>query len=116
MPATLAKILRGRKPTVLVVDDQERNIQLVGTLLQLFNYEIVPATSGEQALKRVASRVPDLILLDVLMPGIASCVTCHSPKGKVVAECLTCHSYHAPASLTATETRLGQKAATARRQ
>ena len=37
---------------------------------------------------------------DVLMPGIASCVTCHSPKGKVVAECITCHSYHAPASLT----------------
>jgi hypothetical protein len=37
---------------------------------------------------------------DVLMPGIAACVTCHSPKGKVVAECVTCHSYHAPASLT----------------
>jgi hypothetical protein len=36
---------------------------------------------------------------DVLMPGIASCVTCHSPEGKVVAECRTCHSYHAPASL-----------------
>lgn len=36
---------------------------------------------------------------DVLMPGIASCVTCHSPKGKVVAECITCHSYHAPAAL-----------------
>ncbi len=38
---------------------------------------------------------------DVLMPGIASCVTCHSPAGKVAAECITCHSYHAPASLTA---------------
>ena len=38
---------------------------------------------------------------DVLMPGIASCVTCHSPKGKVVAECITCHTYHAPAALTA---------------
>ncbi len=36
---------------------------------------------------------------DVLMPGIASCVTCHSPQGKVAAECITCHSYHAPASL-----------------
>ena len=35
---------------------------------------------------------------DVLMPGIASCVTCHSPKGKVIAECTTCHSYHAPAA------------------
>jgi hypothetical protein len=37
---------------------------------------------------------------DVLMPGIASCVTCHSPKGKVAAECSTCHSYHVPASIT----------------
>ena len=36
---------------------------------------------------------------EVLMPGIGSCVTCHSPKGKVVAECITCHSYHAPASV-----------------
>jgi len=80
MPATLAKILRGRKPTVLVVDDQERNIQLVGTLLQLFNYEIVPATSGEQALKRVASRVPDLILLDVLMPGMGGLEACRQIK------------------------------------
>ena len=39
---------------------------------------------------------------DVLMPGIASCVTCHSPKGKVVAECITCHSYHAPAGVAQT--------------
>jgi hypothetical protein len=42
---------------------------------------------------------------DVLMPGIASCVTCHSPKGKVVAECITCHTYHAPASLTVAQQR-----------
>jgi len=33
---------------------------------------------------------------DVLMPTKANCVTCHSPKGKVVAECITCHTYHAP--------------------
>jgi two-component system, sensor histidine kinase and response regulator len=72
--------LGSRKPTILVVDDQERNIQLVGTLLQLFNYEIVPATSGEQALKRVASRRPDLILLDVLMPGMGGIEACRRIK------------------------------------
>jgi len=33
---------------------------------------------------------------DVLMPAKASCTTCHSPEGKVVADCITCHSYHAP--------------------
>jgi hypothetical protein len=46
---------------------------------------------------------------DVLMPGIASCITCHSPEGKVVAECITCHSYHAPASLTVAEMRPGSE-------
>ena len=57
---------------------------------------------------------------DVLMPGIASCVTCHSPKGKVAAECTTCHSYHAPASLTVAEVQRvsespGKKGALGRR-
>jgi hypothetical protein len=35
---------------------------------------------------------------DVLMPAKASCTTCHSPQGKVVADCTTCHTYHAPIS------------------
>jgi hypothetical protein len=33
---------------------------------------------------------------DILMPVKASCVSCHSPAGKVSAECITCHEYHAP--------------------
>ncbi|MEY2556784.1 MAG: hypothetical protein QOE34_209 [Verrucomicrobiota bacterium] len=40
---------------------------------------------------------------DVLMPAKADCVTCHSPKGKVVSECITCHGYHAPAQMAATD-------------
>ena len=39
---------------------------------------------------------------DVLMPAKADCVTCHSPKGKVVSECITCHKYHAPPQVAAT--------------
>ena len=39
---------------------------------------------------------------DVLMPAKADCVTCHSPKGKVVSECITCHAYHAPPQVAAT--------------
>jgi hypothetical protein len=50
---------------------------------------------------------------DILMPVKANCVTCHSPKGKVVAECITCHNYHAPPEVagkfkTATESELKQ--------
>jgi hypothetical protein len=33
---------------------------------------------------------------EVLMPAKASCVICHSPKGKVASDCVTCHNYHAP--------------------
>jgi len=40
---------------------------------------------------------------DVLMPARADCVTCHSPKGKVVSECITCHAYHAPPQVAATD-------------
>ena len=56
------------KPLVLVVDDQHTNIQAVGALLSRSGYDVMPATSGEQALQRAGFRVPALILLDVMMP------------------------------------------------
>jgi two-component system sensor histidine kinase/response regulator len=62
--------------TILIVDDQEENLRLVGTVLSMMNYDIILASSAEQAFKRLASRLPDLILLDVLMPetdGLAAC-------------------------------------------
>ncbi len=55
---------------LLVVDDQEVNIQVVGAVLGQLGFEILPATSGLQALKRLAARRPDLILLDLLMPDM----------------------------------------------
>ena len=55
---------------LLVIDDQEANIQVLGTMLGKLGFEILPATSGAQALRRLNSRRPDLILLDLLMPGM----------------------------------------------
>ena len=55
---------------LLVVDDQEVNIQVVGAVLGKLGFEILPATSGTQALKRLTVRRPDLILLDLLMPNM----------------------------------------------
>jgi len=52
---------------LLVVDDKEVNIQVVGAALGKLGYEIVPATGGTEAFKRLAIRRPDLILLDLLM-------------------------------------------------
>ncbi|MEO8000550.1 MAG: response regulator, partial [Arenimonas sp.] len=58
-------------PVVLVVDDQEANMRVVGQLLVRAGYDIVPALNGEQALERIAAAHPDLILLDMRMPGMS---------------------------------------------
>jgi two-component system sensor histidine kinase/response regulator len=61
---------------ILVADDQPANIQAVGTMLGKQGFEIVPATDGPTTLKRLALRTPDLILLDVLMPGMDGVEVC----------------------------------------
>jgi two-component system sensor histidine kinase/response regulator len=63
-------------PRILVTDDQAANIQIVGNMLGKLGYEIVPAPDGPTALKRMALREPDLILLDVLMPGMDGLEVC----------------------------------------
>jgi two-component system sensor histidine kinase/response regulator len=61
---------------ILVADDQPANIQVVGGVLGRLGYDIIPACDGPTALKRLAVRVPDLILLDVLMPGMDGVEVC----------------------------------------
>jgi putative two-component system response regulator len=66
-------LLRGR---ILVVDDQKVNSTLVETILAPQGYEIISASDGERALELVATRPPDLILLDVMMPGVSGFEVC----------------------------------------
>src|SRR5512141_2016545 len=61
---------------LLVVDDQESNIQVVGAALGELGFEILPATGGGQAFQRLAVRRPDLILLDLLMPEMDGFEVC----------------------------------------
>jgi two-component system sensor histidine kinase/response regulator len=61
---------------LLVVDDQESNIQVVGAALGKLGFEIFPATGGAQAFQRLAVRRPDLILLDLLMPEMDGFEVC----------------------------------------
>lgn len=61
---------------ILVVDDQPANIQMVGSVLGKMGHEIIPAMDGETALRRLEARLPDLILLDLLMPGMDGCEVC----------------------------------------
>jgi two-component system, sensor histidine kinase and response regulator len=66
---------------IMVVDDQPTNIQVVGSALGARGHEIIPASDGPTALKRMALRTPDLILLDLLMPGMDGCEVCRQLKG-----------------------------------
>src|SRR5260221_14295522 len=65
---------------ILVVDDQPANVQIVGAVLGNLGCEIIPASDGATALKRVALWTPDLILLDLLMPGMGCCEVCEQLK------------------------------------
>lgn len=56
--------------TILVVDDQAANLRVVSALLARHGYEVLTAASGEEALAIATDRVPDLMLLDMMMPGM----------------------------------------------
>ena len=58
------------KYNVLAVDDIPLNLVLVQKMLSRFNFKMRTAANGQQALDAVAQKKPDLILLDLMMPGI----------------------------------------------
>jgi class 3 adenylate cyclase/CheY-like chemotaxis protein len=63
-------------PVVLVVDDQAANRRLLEAVLQPRGYEVLSAESGEQALQLLAETLPDVVLLDILMPGMDGYEVC----------------------------------------
>ena len=63
---------------ILAVDDNPRNVKLLVELLKVHNYEVIGAESGEAALKLIAERAPDLVLLDVMMPGMSGYEVCQA--------------------------------------
>ncbi|HEY9852240.1 MAG TPA: diguanylate cyclase [Leptolyngbyaceae cyanobacterium] len=65
---------------ILVVDDINQNLQVIGEILEKIGYDTTFATSGEQALERVQAAQPDLILLDLMMPGINGLEVCQQLK------------------------------------
>lgn len=68
------------KSLILIVDDTNTNLELVSQVLTNSGFEVVTALDGEIALKQVEGRLPDLILLDVMMPKIDGIETCRKLK------------------------------------
>ena len=64
---------------VLVVDDLPANVKLITAILKK-DYEIIPAYSGEEAIEKVESEKPDIVLLDIMMPGIDGYEVCKRIK------------------------------------
>lgn len=68
------------KPFVLLVDDVPKNLQILGNIFDLNECRISLANSGEQALRLVEKEKPDLIILDILMPGMDGFEVCQRLK------------------------------------
>ena len=65
---------------ILVVDDTPANLEVISEALTDAGYEVAAALSGDRALKQIQRRAPDLILLDIQMPGIDGFETVVSSK------------------------------------
>src|SRR5438132_10530593 len=65
-----------RQPRILVVDDTPRNIKVMEASLAPRGYAISGVTSGAAALHEIATQPPDLVLLDVIMPGMDGFEVC----------------------------------------
>ena len=68
---------------VLVVDDQPPNVRLLEAILTPRGYDVLTASSGEQALEVIAAEDVDLVLLDILMPGIDGYEVCRRIRDQV---------------------------------
>ena len=69
----LIKLLGGLKlqtDEVMVVEDREEDLRLLSMMLDEAGYAVIPATSGEEALRKLSHRKPSLIILDLIMPGM----------------------------------------------
>ena len=74
--------LTEKKPLILIVDDIQKNIQLLGNILKDEIYEIAIAENGRDALDMLEDLIPDLILLDIMMPEIDGFEVCKRLKEK----------------------------------
>jgi PAS domain S-box-containing protein len=76
------KLETPRKSIILIVDDNPDNLELLFYSLNDADFTILIATDGESAIEKVEEVHPDLILLDVMMPGIDGFETCRRLKAK----------------------------------
>lgn len=70
-----------KKPRILIADDNEANVELIEAYLSGLDVETTIAVDGQDALDKVESFQPDLILLDIMMPKLSGFEVCERLKG-----------------------------------
>lgn len=66
---------------ILIVDDDIDSLKLIGLMLQRHGYEVIAANAGNQAISKASSELPDLIILDVMMPDMNGYDVCRRLRG-----------------------------------
>ncbi len=69
-------------PRILIVDDRPSNLKILRMRLNAEGYGVIEAADGAQALALAASENPDLVLLDMMMPGMDGCEVCRRLKAR----------------------------------
>jgi len=69
------------KPTILVVDDEEDIVELIELNIAREGYKVLACGTGEEALQIAHSKLPDLVILDLMLPGIDGLEVCRRLKG-----------------------------------
>ena len=82
--------------SVLIVDDNPDLLKLLFFFLQNRGIDVLVADSGQAALERVNEKIPDIILLDVLMPGMDGFETLQKLKEKAERAKSTVHNLNTP--------------------
>lgn len=72
-----------KKKLILIVDDNPENIKVLGNLLKNNGYEVGASSDGNKAFEFIKNEIPDLILLDVMMPGMNGFEVCEELKSNV---------------------------------
>ncbi len=71
-----------RGARILVVDDEPQLLRSLRTTLAAHGYDVQTASSGEEALGLVAARAPDLVVLDLVLPGLSGIEVCHRLRAR----------------------------------
>jgi two-component system, OmpR family, KDP operon response regulator KdpE len=68
------------KPVILVVDDEPQILRVMRASLPARGYEVITALSGEEALHQIRKQMPELIILDLAMPGMSGLEVCRQVR------------------------------------